>query len=65
MIKQSKYEKLTGSKQEELEISPALKRLLEKSKRIPHPGTVRVTIFPNPRGRRFVVDNGAYDNKNH
>ena len=52
MTKQSKDEKPTDSKQEEQEPSPALKRLLEQAKEIPHPGTVRVTIFPNPRGRR-------------
>jgi len=65
MTKQSKDEKLTDSKPEERGISPARKRLQEKSKEIPHPGTVRVTIFPNPRGRRFFIHEDAHDNKNH
>jgi hypothetical protein len=65
MTKQSKDEKPTGSKQKEREPSPAKRRLLEKAKKIPHPGTVRVTIFPNPRGRRFVIHEDAHDNKNH
>ena len=56
MTKQSKDEKPTDSNQEELERSQARKRLQEQSKEIPHPGTVRVTIFPNPRGRRFEVE---------
>ena len=55
MTKQSKDEKPSGSKQEELERSLARKSLQEKPKKIPHPGTVRVTIFPNPRGRRLEV----------
>ena len=50
MTKQSKDMKPTGSKQEEQARSMARKRLQEKSKKIPHPGTVRVTIFPIPRG---------------
>lgn len=57
MTKKSKDEKPTDSKQTEQELPPALKRLREKFKGIPHPGTVRVTIFPNPRGRRFEVEN--------
>jgi hypothetical protein len=65
MTKQSNEEKPTGAKPEERGISPAWKRLQEKSKEIPHPGTVRVTIFPNPRGRRFVIHEDAHDNKNH
>ena len=53
MTKQSKGEKPTVSKQEELERSQARKSLQDLSKEVPHPGTVRVTIFPNPRGRTF------------
>ena len=49
MTKQSKEGKPSGSKKEELARSQARKSLQEKSKKIPHPGTVRVTIFPNPR----------------
>ena len=56
MTKQSKDEKPSGSKQEELERSLARKSLQEQSKEVPHPGTVRVTIFPNPSGRRFEVE---------
>ena len=56
MTKQSKDEKPTDSKQGDQEISPARKRLEQMSKKVPHPGTVRVTIFPNPRGRRFEVE---------
>ena len=50
MTKQSKDMKLTDSKQEEQARSLARKRLQEKSKEIPHPGTVRVSVFPIPRG---------------
>jgi len=56
MTKQSKDEKLTDSKPEERARSQARKRLERLSKKVPHPGTVRVTIFPNPRGRRFEVE---------
>jgi len=56
MTKQSNEEMPTGSKQEELARSQARKRLERLSKKVPHPGTVRVTIFPNPRGRRFKVE---------
>ena len=65
MVKRSNEEKSKDPKQEEQERLEAKKRLLEKGKKVPHPGTVRVTIFPNPRGRRFVIDKGVYDNKNH
>lgn len=53
MTKQSNEEKPTDSKQTEQEILPARKELQEMATKTPHPGTVRVTIFPNPRGRRF------------
>ena len=56
MTKQSNDEQPTDSKQTEQEILPARKRLQELAKKIPHPGTVRVTIFPNPRGRRFEIE---------
>ena len=62
MTKQSNEEMPTGSKQEELARSQARKRLERLSKKIPHPGTVRVTIFPNSRERRFVMDS---NNKNN
>jgi hypothetical protein len=65
MTKQSNKEKPTGFRQEEQEISPARKQLEQMSKKVPHPGTVRVTIFPNPRERRFVIHEDANDNKNH
>jgi hypothetical protein len=65
MTKQSKDEMPTASKQEELARSQARKRLERLSKKVPHPGTVRVTIFPNPRERRFVIDKDPNDNKNH
>ena len=65
MTRQSNEEKPTDSKQEELARSQARKRLERLSKKIPHPGTVRVTIFPNPRERRSVIDEGTKDNKNH
>ncbi len=50
------YERPTDSKQEEQEISPEEESLRKRFKKIPHPGTVRVTIFPNPRGRRFEIE---------
>ena len=56
MTKQSNEEKPTDSKQTEQEILPARKELQEMATKIPHPGTVRVTIFPNPRGRRFEIE---------
>ena len=65
ITKKSKDEKSTDSWREEREVSPAMKRLQEKFKKVPHPGTVRVTIFPNPRERRFDIDEDAYDHKNH
>ena len=65
MTRKSNEEKPTGSKPKERGISPARKRLQEKSKEIPHPGTVRVTIFPNPRERRFVIHEDTHDSKPH
>ena len=56
MTKKSKDKKPTDSRREEREPSPALERLRKKSIEVPNPGTVRVTIFPNPRGRRFEVE---------
>ena len=65
MTRQSNEEKPTDSKPEEQERLRAKKRLEKLSKKVPHPGTVRVTIFPNPRERRFVIHEDAHDNKNH
>jgi hypothetical protein len=65
MAKQSNDEMPTASKQEALARAQARKRLERLSKKVPHPGTVGVTIFPNPRERRFVIDEGTKDNKNH
>jgi hypothetical protein len=44
----------TQRKTKELQISPALARLMKKSRKVPHPGTVRITIFPNPRVKKKV-----------
>lgn len=55
MTKQPNDGEHTDSKQGERELSPAEKRLREGAGRVPHPGTVRVTIFPNPRGRRIEI----------
>ncbi|MFO7557649.1 MAG: hypothetical protein R6X10_02375 [Desulfobacterales bacterium] len=42
-------EKPTEKKSKPREISGAYDRLVKSSTNVPHPGTVRVTIFPNPR----------------
>ena len=52
----------TQRKTKELQISPALARLMKKAKRVPHPGTVRITILPNPRvNKRVRADKGGFE----
>lgn len=45
MTKESSEEKATQEPSKE----SAYERLLKKGRKVPHPGTVRVTIFENPR----------------
>ncbi|MGD9016589.1 MAG: hypothetical protein PVH30_04340 [Desulfobacterales bacterium] len=48
--KQSEKEKPTASEQQRPAKSPIREKLERMgSKEVPHPGTVRVRIFPNPR----------------
>lgn len=55
VTKRSNENTPTSPPQGKQELLTARERLLAKAKRIPHPGTMRVTLFPNPRVTKRVT----------